>query len=390
MPHLPAPRFHQALAAALPRRHLLGLAAGLGWAAWGLPGHAQTTAQTPAQTPALAPRTLAFPRDHGSHPGLRTEWWYITGQARAADRAWGFQVTFFRSRVDTAQPLRSAFAARQLLFAHAALCDVQGQRLYHDQRIARAGFGIAESSESDTGVRLHDWSLARSDAGPAERYDTRICSSAFALELQFETQDPPLLQGRAGLSRKGPEPGQASYYYSRPQLRVAGTLELAGQRLEIQAAREAGDNRAWLDHEWSQALMHPEAVGWDWIGMNLFDGRALTAFRVRRADGSALWAGGSLRGMDASVQAFAHDAVQFTPLRHWSSPASGARYPVQWQVDTPAGRFTVHALVDDQELDSSASTGAIYWEGLCSLQSRHNPVGQGYLEMTGYARPLQL
>lgn len=367
----------------LPRRHLLGLAAGLGWAAAGLPALA------------LPPRTLAFPRDHGSHPELRTEWWYITGQARAAGRAWGFQITFFRSRVEATQPLRSAFAARQLLFAHAALCDVQGRRLYHDQRIARAGFGIAEASDSDTDVRLQDWSLARTGAGPAERYDTRMRSSAFALQLQFETRDAPLLQGRAGLSRKGPEPDQASYYYSRPQLQVSGTLELAGQRMTIEAAREPGDNRAWLDHEWSQALMHPEAVGWDWTGMNLFDGGALTAFRVRRADGSALWAGGSLRSADGAVQVFAPDAVRFTPLRHWSSPASGARYPVQWQVDTPAGRFMVNALVDDQELDSSASTGAIYWEGLCGLQGQAGPgqetrVGQGYLEMTGYARPLQL
>ncbi|CAB5657204.1 Predicted secreted hydrolase [Delftia tsuruhatensis] len=362
----------------LPRRRLLGLAAAMGAAAAGMPALA------------LPPRALAFARDHGSHPDLRTEWWYITGQARAAGQAWGFQVTFFRSRVDAAQSLRSAFAARQLLFAHAALCDVQAGRLHHDQRIARAGFGLAEAGEADTDVRLQDWSLARSDTDAGERYDTRIRGAGFALELRFETADPPLLQGLAGLSRKGPDPGQASYYYSRPQLRVGGSLELAGRRMEIEAAREPGDNRAWLDHEWSQALMHPDAVGWDWIGMNLFDGRALTAFRLRRADGSALWAGGSLRGADGTVQVFAADVVQFTPLRQWRSPASGASYPVQWQVDTPAGRFTVHALVDAQELDSSASTGAIYWEGLCSLQSRHNPVGQGYLEMTGYARPLQL
>lgn len=254
----------------LPRRHLLGLAAGLGLGAAGLPAQA------------LPPRTLVFPRDHGSHPELRTEWWYITGQARAAGRAWGFQITFFRSRVQATQELRSAFAARQLLFAHAALCDVQGARLHHDQRIARAGLGIAQASEADADVRLQDWSLQRTDEGAAERYTTRLRSSTFALDLRFDTRLPPLLQGRAGLSRKGPEPEQASYYYSRPQLQVSGTLELAGQRMAIEAAREPGDNRAWLDHEWSQALLHPEAVGWDWIGMNLFDGGALTAFRAAR------------------------------------------------------------------------------------------------------------
>jgi predicted secreted hydrolase len=373
--------------AALPRRHLLGLGAGLGLGlAAGLPALA------------LPPRTLVFARDHGNHPDLRTEWWYITGQARAAGQAWGFQLTFFRSRVEAAQGLRSAFAARQLLFAHAALCDVQGQRLYHDQRIARAGFGIAEASEADTAVRLQDWSLLRQAPRPDssdERYEARLQGGGFALQLRFETSDPPLLQGQAGLSRKGPDPEQASYYYSRPQLRVEGSLTLAGRRMDIEAARAPGDNRAWLDHEWSQALMHPEAQGWDWMGMNLFDGGALTAFRLRRRDGSALWAGGSLRHADGRVEVFAHDAVVFTPLRHWTSPASGARYPVQWQVDTPAGRFRVQALVDDQELDSRASTGTIYWEGLCSLHQADGPrqgagAGQGYLEMTGYARALKL
>ena len=105
-------------------------------------------------------------------------------------RAWGFQITFFRSRVQATQELRSAFAARQLLFAHAALCDVQGARLHHDQRIARAGFGIAQASETDADVRLQDWSLQRTDEGAAERYTTRLRSSTFALDLHFDTRLP--------------------------------------------------------------------------------------------------------------------------------------------------------------------------------------------------------
>lgn len=362
------------------RRRWLGMAAGLAFAATGPVAYG------------LPARRLEFPRDHGSHPDLRTEWWYLTGQARAAGRAWGVQVTFFRSRVEATQGLRSAFAARQLLFAHAALCDVQGQRLHHDQRIARAGFGVAEAGEADTAVHLQGWSLTRTTAG---RYNARITAEDFALDLGFEATQPPLLQGDRGLSRKGPDPAQASYYYSLPQLVVHGAITLQGQRMAIEPARAAGDNRAWLDHEWSQALMHPEAVGWDWIGMNLFDGGALTAFRLRRRDGAALWAGGSLRTAAGELHVFAHDAVAFTPLRHWVSPASGTRYPVEWSVDTPAGRFTVSALVDDQELDSRASTGAIYWEGLSLLQKETGPglaarAGQGYLEMTGYAQPLRL
>lgn len=345
----------------------------------------------PAAAPALPARSLQFPRDHGSHPDLRTEWWYITGHAQAAGRLWGFQVTFFRSRVDSTQELRSAFAARQLLFAHAALTDVQGQRLHHDQRIARAGFGVAQASEADTAVRLHDWSLARTDlpgAGPAgSRYTARIEGSHFGLDLHCDTTQPLVRQGVAGLSRKGPEAAQASYYYSQPQLAVGGSIVLQGQRMAIDTAQA----RAWLDHEWSEALLHPEAVGWDWIGMNLDDGSALTAFRLRRADGTALWAGGSFRAPGQAVQVFAADAVTFTALRLWTSPHSGARYPVQWQVHTPAGRFQVLAVLDDQELDSSGSTGAIYWEGLSELQDyAGQPAGRGYLEMTGYKKPLRL
>ena len=341
----------------------------------------------PGAAPGLSARRLEFPRDHGSHPELRTEWWYMTGHAQTAGRLWGFQVTFFRSRVDGTQGLRSAFAAKQLLFAHAAITDVTHAKLHHDQRIARAWPGLAEASEADTGLRLQGWSLTRSALGQGSRYTARVEGDTLGLHLDCDTTQPVLLQGREGLSRKGPEAVQASHYYSQSQLAVQGELVLGGQRWRI----APGQGRAWLDHEWSEALMHPQAVGWDWIGMNLHDGAALTAFRLRRADGSALWAGGSWRPAGGAVQVFDEGSVVFTAVRHWTSPHSGARYPVQWRVETPAGRFEVRALVDDQELDSSASTGAIYWEGLSDLHdAKGQSVGRGYLEMTGYARALRL
>lgn len=342
---------------------------------------------------ALPARTLIFPRDHGSHPDLRTEWWYITGHVQAQGKPWGFQITFFRSRVDATQNLQSAFAAKQLLFAHAAVTDVQGQRLLHEQRIARAGFGVAQASEADTSVRLQDWTLERRDIhrdrirGAASRYTAQIVCTEFSLELQFDSTQPLLLQGQQGLSRKGPEAVQASYYYSQPQLAVSGALTVGGKRMAI----TPGTGRAWMDHEWSEALLHPEALGWDWIGMNLHDGSALTAFRLRKADGSALWAGGSFRASGQTAQIFEPNAVAFTPERFWTSPQSAARYPVQWRVDTPAGRFSVHAVLDAQELDSQSSTGAIYWEGLSDLRDASGrTVGRGYLEMTGYAKPIKL
>ena len=340
---------------------------------------------------ALPPRQMQFPRDFGSHPELRTEWWYITGQALAGGQRWGFQVTFFRSRVDGTQALQSAFAARQLVFAHAALTDLQAGQLHHDQRIARAGFGVAQASVADTDIRLRDWSLRRTDQGMGSRYSAHVAGSDFALDLVFDTTQPPLLQGQRGLSRKGPDAAQASYYYSQPQLQVGGSLALAGRRMPVEPATQPGDNRAWLDHEASEALMHPQTVGWDWIGMNLHDGSALTAFRLRRADGSALWTGGSFRPPGAAARVFADGEVVFTPLRWWTSPLGQTRYPVQWRVDTPSGRFEVRALLDNQELDSRGSTGAIYWEGLCALHDASGAVvGGGYLEMTGYAQALRL
>lgn len=348
-----------------------------------------------AAAPALAqasgptPSALHFPGDFGAHPASRTEWWYLTGSLRAGARQWGFQVTFFRVATGIAGASASRFEPSQLLFAHAALTDLEQRRLRHDQRIARSGFGIAQARTDDTAVTLHDWTLSRApQPGDAtrSRYLTRVASdtAGFALGLQFDATQAVLLQGDAGLSRKGPSADATSRYYSEPQLAVQGTLTLDGRPLAVQG-------RAWLDHEWSDAFVPPQAVGWDWIGMNLDDGSALTAFRLRRADGGSVYAGGSFRRPGGTVRAFGSDEVRFRPGRVWESAASRARYPVQWQLETPAGRFGVAALLDDQELDSRTSTGAIYWEGLSDLlDEAGRRIGRGYLEMTGYAAPLRL
>lgn len=356
------------------RRPVLAALTALPWA------HAATGSPLANAAAALPERTLVFPRDHGAHPELRTEWWYITGHVAAGERRFGFQVTFFRSRVDATRDLRSAFAAKQLLFAHAAVTDVQGRKLWHDQRIARQGFGIADAALDDAVLRLRDWSLERR----GEAWHARLPAAGFSLEVECTPTQPVLLQGRQGLSRKGPQPEQASYYYSLPQLAARARISLGGQA-------HAGEGKAWLDHEWSEALMHPEAVGWDWIGMNLDDGSALTAFHLRRKDGTGLWDGGSFRSPQGGLYVASQGETQFKAQRRWTSPVSGASYPVEWVVRTPADFYTVRAVLDNQELDSRASTGAIYWEGLADLiDSNGRPVGRGYLEMTGYAQRLRL
>ncbi|XAH26201.1 lipocalin-like domain-containing protein [Xylophilus sp. GW821-FHT01B05] len=344
---------------------------------------------------ALPARQLVFPHDLGAHPGFRTEWWYITGHASSGGRSFGFQLTFFRSRVAATQQLASRFAAKQIVFAHAAVTDLQAGRLLHDQRIARwsgqpphaNSADLAAASEQDTDLVLGNWSLRR---GTDSLYRAHLPTSDFTLDLQFRETQPLLLQGDAGLSRKGPDPAQASYYYSLPQLAVSGALTVQGQRFALDAPSERA-GVAWLDHEWSDELLHPEAVGWDWIGINLFDGSALTAFRLRRRDGSTLWAGGSFRARGGAAQPFAPEAVRFMPGRSWRSPHTGASYPMAWDITTPAGRFSLQALLDDQELDSRGSTGSVYWEGLSELHDAAGAVvGRGYLEMTGYVTALRL
>jgi predicted secreted hydrolase len=328
----------------------------------------------------LPARRLEFPVDHGAHPEFRTEWWYITGFAQAAGRSYGFQVTFFRARVEGTQQMQSKFAARQLLFAHAAVTDVQAGRLRHDQRIARAGFGIAEAALGDGDLRLRDWSLVRQGGA----WHAVVPAGDFALDLRCAPTQPVLLQGDHGLSRKGPDPQEASYYYSEPQLAVTGRLAVQGRAFDV-----AG--KAWMDHEVSDQYLHPDAAGWDWIGMNLDDGSALMSFRIRRKDGSTVWDGGTFRSARGDLYVASRGETEFRPQRRWTSPLSNASYPVEWMVRTPADIYTVRALVDNQELDSRGSTGAIYWEGLSDLLDGNGQrVGRGYLEMTGYATRLRM
>jgi predicted secreted hydrolase len=239
---------------------------------------------------------------------------------------------------------------------------------------------VAFANQDDMQIKLRDWSL-KSQGG---QYSAQLPATDFGLKLQFNETQPVLLQGKQGLSRKGPEEKQASYYYSQPQLATTGSLQVKGQSFEV-------TGKAWLDHEWSEELLHPSAVGWDWIGMNLIDGSALTAFRLRDKDGNAVWDGGSFRSANNELYTFSRGEVIFKPVRSWKSPLTQTSYPVEWMVRTPADFYTVKAVIDNQELDSRQSTGGIYWEGLSELMdSKGQRVGWGYLEMTGYAQPLRL
>ncbi len=301
-------------------------------------------------------RAFSFPRDHGAHPEHRTEWWYVTGWLEGSI---GFQVTFFRVRRDVDEANRSSFNPRQILLAHAAIADPQRGRLLHEERAARAGFSLAEAETTRTGVWIDDWRIEQD----GHRYQLRIPGREIDLDLTVYAENL-LLQGERGYSRKGHRPEEASYYYSRPQAIAHGKVN--GRRME---------GSAWLDHEWSSAYMAPEAAGWDWTGINLADGGSLMAFQMR----------GNAGGVH-----YAPAGTSFTPLRKWRSPRTGIEYPVSVLVKTPQQQLRLEPLMDDQEFDARASTGIIYWEGAVRAFDEGREIGRGYLELTGYGKPMKL
>lgn len=336
-----------------------------------------------AQTvyPPVRPQTaLVFPRDFGAHPQYRIEWWYLTGWLEAEGRPLGFQLTFFRLRPGVQEDNPSAFAARQLIFGHAAVADPAHGRLRHAEKSARAGFGLAYADTGETRVGIDDWSLHR----VGDAYLARVRGDSFAYELTATAAAPPLLQGEQGFSRKGRDPHNASHYYSRPQLAVRGWVEIDGRRRSV-------GGRAWLDHEWSSAAMPAGAVGWDWLGANLADGGALMAFRMRDAAGNTLWAAGSLQAPGQPMRRLTPDEVVFTPLRRWRSPRTGGDYPVEMALRAGPLQLVLTPLLDDQELDSRRSVGAVYWEGAVRvLAADRHELGRGYLELTGYVSRLKM
>jgi predicted secreted hydrolase len=303
---------------------------------------------------------LQFPRDHGAHPDYRQEWWYLTGWLKTArGEDLGFQITFFRARPDIQTANPSAFTPRQIMLAHAALSDPKHGRLRHDERAARTALDLAGSREGNTEVWVDDWKLDLKK----DSYQARIQARDFSLELEF-TSSKTVLQGNAGFSRKGHGPEEASYYYSRPQLAVRGAAN--GQPVT---------GTAWLDHEWSSQYMAAGASGWDWCGLNMDDGSSVMAFRMRTKDGGV---------------AYAPDGIVFEPLRSWRSPRTQASYPIEMLVTSKGEKLRLVPLMDDQELDARASTGTIYWEGAVTAFRDKTAVGRGYLELTGYWKPMRL
>lgn len=373
------------------RRELLKAFALAGGAMHALASASPNTAQH--RFAAVTPETqLAFPRDHGAHPDFRIEWWYLTGwmdvTSPSALASIGLQITFFRVATGWQRDHTSRFAAQQLMFAHAALAIPGRDRLIKAERAARVGLGMAQADQTDTALRIGNWQLVR-DA--ADCYQARVSDAALSVSLDLQAPRPPLLQGEAGFSRKGPRPTQASFYYSRPWLAAQGEIAWSDtDRARLVARRVKG--HVWFDHEWSSELLDAQAQGWDWVGLHLADGSALTAFQVRGADGRALWQ--YARWVDSEQRiikgAAQTETVVFEPLRRWRSPRSGASWPVSQRLRTGGRVIELQPIFDDQELETRGSTGITYWEGAVTVTEAGRTIGRGYLELTGYAQAMRI
>ena len=326
---------------------------------------------------ALAPRPFTFPADHGPHPDFRTEWWYYTGNLRtAAGRHVGFQLTFFRVALAPGTVVRaSAWATRQLYVAHFAISDIAGRRFHAFSRSSREALGLAGASAAPYRVWLEDWS-AEGDGSSAR---LRASEGDAALDVVVTAAKPAVPQGENGLSRKGPEPGNASFYYSFTRMPARGTVRLGAETLEV-------TGEAWMDREWSTSALGAAVEGWDWFALQLEDGRDVMFYLLRRRDGTVdPFSAGTLVASNGSATALRATDVSIEARAHWTSPRSGVRYPARWRVSVPSAALQLQ--IEPRQPDQELNVGTRYWEGAVSISGSagERPVaGQGYVELVGY------
>lgn len=336
--------------------------------------------------PATAGYQFAFPRDHGSHPAYRTEWWYYTGHVHSTDgRTFGFELTFFRRAIppDEVKTQPSQWSVNQLYLAHFAVTDVNGRRFHFSEKLSRAGLGKAGSDESQLHVWIDDWRAdALADTTNSQTLIARDGDCAVSLTLQ--PTKPVAIHGQDGISRKGAERGQASHYYSFTRLKTDGTLTIGNEHFTVTGT-------SWMDHEFGSADLGRDLVGWDWFSIQLADNSELMLYRLRRSDGSSdPVSSGTIVSPDGQTRHLSIADITVETKGTWTSPNSHATYPNRWHLAIPSTGLSldVAPLLADQELSTSRSTQVTYWEGAVVISgTKHGqPVtGQGYVELTGYA-----
>jgi predicted secreted hydrolase len=331
---------------------------------------------------ATQPRDLVFPRDHGSHDEFRSEWWYFTGNVEdASGRQFGFELTFFRiglaPRADVSRA--SAWATEQVWMAHFAITDVRNRRLLAAERLARGALGLAGATASPFRVWVEDWSVHGEADSQSATMTLQARDEKMSMSLELQAGKPVAIHGDRGLDTKGPEPGNASYYYSFPRLAVRGAIDVDGRSSDVSGG-------AWMDREWGTSALSAGVVGWEWFGLQLSDGREVMLYRLRQADGAAsAYSGGSLIDVDGTTTRLRRTDVDLEPTEYWTSERTHVRYPVAWRlaVPTKALVLTIGPVLRDQEINLSVR----YWEGAVRLTGRDREsevTGEGYLELAGY------
>jgi predicted secreted hydrolase len=337
-------------------------------------------AGTPFQT-ALPGYRYQFPRDHFEHPGFRTEWWYYTGNVRAAGRPFGFELVFFRQAQRRGESdNRSAWRADDLYLAHLALTDIANKKHLSRKRLNRAGPGIAGASFAERRVWNGNWSAA----WRGETQELEAITSEFRFHLELTPVKPCVVHGVHGISQKANGVGKASHYVSFTRLGARGTVEAGGSRHHV-------DGLAWMDHEWFTHQLEEEQQGWDWFSVQLDDGRDIMLFQLRRKDGSIdPNSSGTLVDARGIARHLTRAEFSLEPAAWWTSPKSKARYPVSWRVRVPSAQINLEcrAAMDAQEMQAEGLGGPTYWEG--AVEYSGSSRGSGYLEMTGYDRKVVL
>jgi predicted secreted hydrolase len=235
---------------------------------------------------------------------------------------------------------------------------------------------LAGASASPFRVWIEDWS-AEGDGSSAR---LRASDGDVALDLELSAAKPVVAQGDRGLSRKGPEPGNASFYYSFTRMPARGVVRLGRETLEV-------SGEAWMDREWSSSALGSGVEGWDWFALQLDDGRELMFYLLRRRDGAIdPFSAGALVAADGTTRALEPRDVRVETLAHWTSARSGVRYPARWRLSVPSAalRLEIEPRLANQEL----IVGTRYWEGAVAVTgaAAGRPIaGQGYVELVGYA-----
>ena len=342
---------------------------------------------------ALEPRSFSFPRDHGSHPQFKTEWWYVTGQLSSEkEREFGYQFTIFRHGIKEHLPQNAInpnpWQVRDLFILHCGLSDIETQRFLSHQDISRAGPGLAGARKNHMETWLKGSRIAFNEKKQLIALTTK--TPDYELTLELKPAYPPILNGNNGLSAKGPEPGQASYYYSWPRLATKGVLKLSGESFTV-------NGLSWLDREFATNQLGPEQAGWDWFALHFDDGQALMLYRMRLKNGDQdPSSSGTWIFPDGSAQHLTNQDFRLDPGKVWNSPKSGADYPVNWEIELKKPisiKFTILPLILNQEMNTTNTALANYWEGAVKVEgfdsTKRKIEGRGYLEMTGYDQPLK-